>query len=290
MSLKEDIVNSMSGYSKALYSTWFYYKPARLLLDAGEGVSCALQNFIFGIERILLSHGHYDHIGGLPGVVHSRASAMGDREKPLSVIYPKGDPLVAMMQDYVARSAYEISYDLRWEPLEPGARIALDGEDSKMFLSPFQVNHARRGLCLGYNLVEQRQRLKSEYADLSQAEIAQIARQHGRQGLMEPYEKILLAYGGDSMPLDPISVRGAEVLMHDATFLDSKDREDPTHATMEEAFRVAVDAEVSALVLFHVSSRYRRDAVMENAERLRRQCGFAGPVFVARSRRIVQVQ
>ena len=63
MGLAQDILDNLTGYSKAMYSTWFYYKPARLLFDAGEGVASALGNFIFGIERIFISHGHHDHIG-----------------------------------------------------------------------------------------------------------------------------------------------------------------------------------------------------------------------------------
>jgi len=289
MSLKEDIVNNLSGYSKALYSTWFYYKPARLLLDAGEGVSCALQNFVFGIERVLLSHGHYDHIGGLPGIVHSRASAMGDREKPLVVHYPRGDSLVRTLQEYIARSAYEISYPLDWAPLQAGDTVSLDGDRGKTFLRVFEVPHSRRGMSLGYSIVDRRQRLKPQFAGLEQAQIGAIVRERGRDTVMEDYEKILLAYGGDSMPVDVDSVRSAEVLMHDSTFLDNRDREDPTHATMAEAFEVAARAEVGALVLFHISSRYRREVVAKCAAQLCREHRFAGPVFTVQARRIVQI-
>jgi len=30
------------AYSKALYSTWIYYSPDRILFDSGEGASTAL--------------------------------------------------------------------------------------------------------------------------------------------------------------------------------------------------------------------------------------------------------
>ena len=60
------------------------------------------------------------------------------------------------------------------------------------------------------------------------------------------------------MPLDPDVVRGATVLLHDATFLDPADRDVETHATVDEALAVAQAAEVDTCCLYHVSTRYRR--------------------------------
>ena len=51
-------------FSKAIYSTWIFSKPLRTLFDAGEGLVSALRNRAFAIERVFITHGHYDHIGG----------------------------------------------------------------------------------------------------------------------------------------------------------------------------------------------------------------------------------
>lgn len=262
MSLSEDIIDNISGYSKAMYSTWFYYRSARLLLDAGEGVSTALENFVFGIENIFLGHGHHDHVGGVPGILHARASARGDKEKPLSIYYPQGDSLIESLRRYTDSVTYRLSYDLQWSPLEDGQMITLADNRDPLSIQAFRTRHTRKGLSLGYKIVERRTRLKPEFADVDQERIVQLVRENGREAISEPYDKVLLAYSGDSMPVDPDQVRDAEVLMHDTTFVDRADREDETHATLEEAVEVARDANVAALVCFHLSSRYaKRDLV-----------------------------
>ena len=140
--------------------------------------------------------------------------------------------------------------------------IALADNRDPLSIQAFRTRHTRKGLSLGYKIVERRTRLKPEFADVDQERIVQLVRENGREAISEPYDKILLAYSGDSMPVDPDQVRDAEVLMHDTTFVDRADREDETHATLEEAVEVARDANVAALVCFHLSSRYaKRDLV-----------------------------
>ncbi len=84
----------IQGHSKALYSTWIFYRPDRLLIDCGEGAATALGNNSYAIEKVLLTHGHIDHISGLPSLLWSRAAGMGDNEKPLEIYYPQGDGFV----------------------------------------------------------------------------------------------------------------------------------------------------------------------------------------------------
>jgi len=274
MSLSEDIIGNLRGYSKAMYSTWFYYKPARLLLDGGEGACSTLGNFVFGIEEVFLTHGHYDHISGVPGVIYSRASARGDKKKPLTIYYPAGDELIRLQRDYVLKSSGRLPYELNWEPIEPGQEVPLGRDRDRGFVRGFATPHQRRTLSLGYRIMETRKRLRPEYAGLEGHEIATIAREKGRDAISEAYDHVLLAYGGDSMPIDPSDVAGAEVLLHDATFLHREDREGNTHASMDEAFEVAEAANVKALALFHVSSRYTRREIEKRVLQLIQQYDF----------------
>ncbi|WP_121526993.1 MBL fold metallo-hydrolase, partial [Mesotoga sp. HF07.pep.5.2.highcov] len=72
-------------FSKALYSTWILYRPERILFDVGEGISTILGNSVYAIKDIFLTHGHVDHISGLWGLINTRNTAMGDRNKQLRI-------------------------------------------------------------------------------------------------------------------------------------------------------------------------------------------------------------
>lgn len=245
-------------YSKALYSTWIYYAPDRILFDCGEGVSMLLENRVFAIKHVFLSHGHADHISGLMGLINIRNNAMGDHEKELRVHYPAGSHFVSELIRYFARTNRNLQYDLEWIPLQAGDRVTLLAGRMPRYIEAFSTVHARGEPSLGYNVCEVRRRLKPAYRDLPQEEIVALVHAGKRDEISEEYTQYLFSYGGDSVPLNPASVRKTEVLCHEATFLAEEDRKEYKHATLWEALAVAQKAEVEKeLIVFHLSSRYR---------------------------------
>jgi len=282
-----DFVRSeLRGHSLAMYSTWLYHEPTRILFDCGEGVSVSMRNYVFGVDKVFLTHGHYDHIGGLAGVVYSRAAARGDKEKPLTVYYPKGCRQVESLRQFVSGSIRHIKYDLKWVELEPGDSVEA-GKNLKVVA--FKVEHSS-GLCLGYKLVERRHRLKRELQGRSPEDIRTIVQAKGRDAVREWYDKIVLAYCGDSAPVRASSVAGAEVLVHEATFLDENDREGRTHSSVREAIETADYAGAESLILFHISGRYDRRDVEKRIRDAAQAAGWKKPLAVLVVYKLVEIQ
>lgn len=276
MALSLEIINNIYGFSLAKYATWFYYKSDNLLLDVGEGVSVAMRNMIYGINTVAISHGHGDHIAGLPGLLRSRASSMGDKAKPLTIYYPKDDRSISKLYRYIKETVGKLTFEMNWQELEPGQRIALE---ANRMLVPFTNRHGETSLTLGYKIVEHRTRLKAEYRQLPQAQLLSIIQQQGKNAVSEEYDHILLCFSGDTMALEPKVCEQAEVLIHDATFLKIEDRDENTHASLEEAIAVAKQAKVAALGLFHFSARYRHSEIVESIHKTIQEQQLTCPVF-----------
>lgn len=244
-------------YSKGLYSSWIFYSPDRLLFDCGEGASSHLGNKSFAIQRVFLSHGHTDHIAGLLSLINIRNSAMGDTTKELTIYHPADNRQIVLLNRYLAQAQPRLRYELCWRALQPGDRLELFAGPMARSIVTFPTQHGQDP-SLGYNIVEERKRLKPQFQGKSQEELRALAKS-GKSQLSEVYEQKLFSYGGDSIPLDPAHVEGTEVLCHDATFLADEDRQEMKHATLREAVQVAHAAGVKReLLAFHISSRYKQ--------------------------------
>ncbi len=261
-----DVSSLLFGFSKGLYSSWLFYKPDNLLIDCGEGCSTSLGNLGFGIERVLLTHGHIDHIAGLPVLLWARAAGMGDNNKPLEVFYPRDDLYIADMMQFLERTRAKLSFDLTWTPLDAGDSFSLTTEGTHArHVETFETEHMTGRLTLGYKILETRRRLKIEYSKLADNELRDL-RKSGAD-ISEDYQAIVAAFGGDGLPLKVENVCGAELLVHEATILDSSERKHQLHSTIGEALEVAAQIQPKAFVLQHFSGRYRTHEIKAAAQK-----------------------
>ena len=159
---------------------------------------------------------------------------------------------------YLQRTNRRLSYSLEWIPLSADDTVSLLEGQMPRYVEVFPTHHVSNEPSLGYSIVEVRHRLRADLAGTPEAQIAQIVRDRGRDAVTEMYHQRLFTYGGDSVAIKPQLIEGTQILCHDTTFLDERDRKEYKHATLSEAIASARDAHVSEkLIGFHISSRYR---------------------------------
>ena len=276
----------LKGFSRAMYSNWMWHKPLQLLVDAGEGLQLALGANVFSPSVLAITHGHSDHVMGIPGLIASRRFGKGAVDKPLTIYYPDQSRGVQGVRELLGISYAGVVFPVTWTALSPGAILPLSKTRS---LHAFAVRHTAGEPALGYKVVETRRRLKPEFAALPQSEVEARARSGGRDALVEDVAHVTFAHSGDAMPIDVALVQGADLLVHDATFLNEPDRREPIHATTEEALEVARAASVTTLVLYHLSIRYERATAIATLRTQVEASGFKGQCLLLDEGEFVEI-
>jgi ribonuclease Z len=241
----------------------------RLLFDCAEGTQRQMLRSNVGLvdlREIFLTHYHADHYLGLPGML--KTFALRGREAPITIYGPPGlSDLFASLR----RIFGKLTYPYELIELSPGDSIAREGYR----LVTFAVNHGVSSI--GYTLVEDDRPGRFDVATADSLGVPNgpergalqrgepVTLPHGRvvspeQVLGEPRPGRTIVIAGDTAPCETVleAARGAELLVHEATFLqDERDRARETlHSTAVEAAELARDAEVTMLALTHLSTRY----------------------------------
>ena len=241
----------------------------RLLFDCGEGTQRQMLRSSVGLvelREVFISHFHADHYLGLPGML--KTFALRGRELPLTIYGPPG---LKELFGALRRIFGKLPYPLELVELKPGDVL----ERGDYNLVTFPVAHAVQSL--GFALVEHP---RPGRFDVEAADALGVPNGPAR-GLLQAGESITLeddtvvtpdevlgpprpgrrvVLSGDTAPSATVleAARGAEVLVHEATFLEEeRERAQETgHATALEAAELAREAEVGLLALTHLSNRY----------------------------------
>jgi ribonuclease Z len=254
--------------------------PDRFLVDCGEGTQRQLMRARLGfrgLRYVLLTHLHLDHIGGLAGLIATRA-LYGIKE-PIEIV--GSGQTIEYIRHYLALTVgVERGAGYRLRPVAPGPVRSWPG----WRLEAFAVAH-RGTQSLGYRFEEEvRVPLAPErLAALGvpdgpgRRELAQgrpITLSDGRvitpamvTGAPNSGAKLIVIGDVEDVSSLAPQVQGADALVIEATYLhrDAALARSHGHLTAMAAARLADSAEIGALLLTHISGRYEPDEILAEA-------------------------
>lgn len=242
-----------------------------VMFDCGEGTQRQLLLAGLSLQRIqhiFITHLHGDHLFGLPGLLQSMA--LNRRTEPIQLYCPAGEG--KLLARLLASSHGLMTFEVLMTELEPGQKVKLD---QGLTVTAGAADHTVPALA--FKLQE-----APKAGKFNEAAVRKLGLPKGPLwGQLQRYRKVehkgktitpdqvmgpkrpgrTLVYTGDSRPGPALTrlARGAQVLIHDATFAGDKadNAIESGHSTAEEAAQTAREAGVKRLVITHFSQRYR---------------------------------
>ena len=168
---------TITGFSTALFSTWYFIDELSLLFDCGDGASAGLLQKSRKVKHIFISHADRDHVAGL-----LQFSQLNSRPG-LKIYYPRDSGSFPALENFTAKFDPQVS-GAEWIPVEGGQEIQIRND---LVVRTLENSHIKtiegQVKSLSFFVEHRARKLKPELAGKSGAEIAQLRKDLGEDSI-----------------------------------------------------------------------------------------------------------
>jgi len=258
----------------AIALEYFYYKKDTLLFDCGEGTQKQLMKAgisFMDISKIFITHWHADHFAGLIPLIQTMN--LEKRRTELTIFGPEASRFV---QGILNLGYFGVRFPVKAVdvPFE-GKEITKVYETNVYEVLSVPVLHTVPSVAFAFK--------EKDVWRIDEKKLKELGLKRGKwlKELKEKREAIYngkkikiedvanlqkglkVVYSGDTKPCENLVelARDADLLIHDATFLEEDEDVQKYHSSVKDAAKIAKKANVKRLILTHISRRYQKEDI-----------------------------
>jgi ribonuclease Z len=282
-------VYPIHGVGSLSTSTMVQWEDVRVILDCGPGTITEIWRRglrLRGLSAVLLSHGHLDHLWGLPPLLWFLDQRQWSHE--VLLVYP---PEINSSIQQMLRIAGQPGF-ITLQPLSSNSKSVKVG---RLVIQAFEVNHPSPSC--GFTISEfLKPRLdvakleaggipKTKWSNLAQDKPVKFQSQTLHLSDYQlPARRRRIVYTGDTGPISHLkdTVWDADLLIIDASWVYPQwsPPEEAPHLTLRQAFEVFHQSHVKQVLLTHLTTRVSQIDYLKAIEELQQEFNCKIPVYL----------